>query len=162
MTPSKVSPTSSAEQHRRGRFADLAFHLVGGIFLPRAVLGDRGELFDAVRRRRIRQRRFHEAARDEVRETSIGCGGVGVVGDGETEMPRVVRPGTLDLVLPGAHQLDQRQRQVGKAHGITRTLRRQEALQCRAVRFRRQGLAQLADDVANARPALGRAHDALE
>jgi hypothetical protein len=61
---------------------------------------------------------FDQSLRDEIGKAPIGGCGMSVVLYGETEVPLFRVPRTFENILTWSHQLNYRQRKVGKMIGI--------------------------------------------
>jgi hypothetical protein len=146
------------QQQRGLGLAQLPLHLLCGIFLAGAMLRQLAQLGVRIGLRLIRQRGLEQAQCDQVRETAVGRGGVGVVAHRQSEMADGRAAGHFDHVLATAHELDDDQGEVGKAQRVEPVLLRQKGLQRLGVRLVRQDLAVVLRHPHDAQPALGRAH----
>ena len=106
--------------------------------------GQPRELVDGVGRRVFGERGFHEPLRHEVGIAPVRRGRVGVILDRQAEVSLFRIAGPLEHVLARSHQLDDRQRQVGKMIGIRRLAREQELVERFRVGRRRQAAAYVA------------------
>jgi hypothetical protein len=83
-----------------------------------AALGERAELGVAVRNRAARESGLEQALGHQIRKPPIRGGGMRVVGDGETEVPVPGRAWSFQRVLAAAHELHDREREIGERRGI--------------------------------------------
>ena len=127
--PSNRCADAPLEEQRGRRLAHLALDLVRGVLLLRAVLRERLELRRGVRRRRVLQRGLQQALRDEVGVAAVGRGRVRVVAHRQAEVAGRRLAGPLDDVLAGAHQLDDREREVREAQRVRPAAPGQELLE---------------------------------
>jgi hypothetical protein len=109
-----------AHRDRRDALRHRALDLARGVFLRGARRGDARQLLVRVRRRQSGEHGLDEALRHQVRVAPVRRGRVRVVLHRETEVAgfRITRP--LEHVLARAHQLDHRERQIGKVIRIGR------------------------------------------
>jgi len=145
-----------------GRLPHMALDAVGRVLTLHAARGNCPERFVGIRRVAPHQRRLNQALRDKVRETSIGGGRVAVVVNRETKVIRGRLIRLLDDVLAAAEQLDDAEREIGKAIGIEAALCEQPLLERPTVRCRRQLSPRFRGQRDNAQPAFRHAHDAAQ
>ena len=148
------------QQQRGGRLADPSLDLLGVVLLLGAVTGQRDQLAVVVRLRPGGESGLHHALGDEIRKPPVGCRRMRVVTHGQAEVAFRL-PRTFHRVLAPPHQLDDREREIGKALGIRGPPSIEKLLQRAAVGRAREVLAERLGQLDNPLPALGRALEAF-
>src|SRR5262249_54797811 len=149
----------AGQQTRGRRLADRALHLLRAILLGRAFHGERAELVLAVRDRLPGERRADQTLGDEIRIAPVWSGRVRVLAHGEAEVSDDGLAWKARHVLATSEELDDRQREIGKAQRIGGPSLQEEGIERGRIRLPRQPLAELAREGDDALPALGRADD---
>jgi len=107
----------------------LTLDLARAVFHQRAMDGDGIEIVHGIGLRRLGEPGLEQPLRDHVGEAAVGRGGVGVVLDSEAEVAGGSLVGLDQHVLAGAHELDDRQRQVREVVGVLLLLGEEEVVE---------------------------------
>ena len=88
------------------------------VLLRGAVLREGRQHIVGVRRLYVDERRFEQTLRDQVRIPTIRCRRVGVVVDGESEVPFGLLARKLEHVFAATQQFDYGERYIGESKRI--------------------------------------------
>ena len=142
------------QKQRGGRLPHLSLDLLRVVLLLGTVDRQGVQLLEAVRDGGAGDGRLEQPLRDHVGIPAIGSGGVRVVVDGKTEMPRGLSPRRLDLILARSKQLHHGNREVRKALRVRLSAPAQEHLKSGGVGLSREILVQLGRELDDLLPSL--------
>jgi len=146
---------TAREQQSGSRLPHLPLDLGGVVLLLGAVLRERTQLVVGVRNRPSCQGCLEQPLRDEIRESPVRRGGVGVVLHGEPEVSVRLRARKLEHVLACAQELDHGERDIGEPHRVGLAALCEKLLQRARVGLPRQAIPRLRGKLDDPLPAFG-------